>query len=265
MTDQPHAMAAPVAVFFGETVHKVLRKGGLSVTQTRHAADVEAAQRLRSVCFGTDAPDGDDLDARCLHFLVHTFPAGQLVCCFRLLLLTGPEAAQQSYSGRFYDLSMLKTYSGWIAELGRFCVHPDARDPDVLRVAWGALAAFVDEHGVRMLIGCSSFQGTDADPYRDSFAVLHARYLAPAPWRPGVVAPEVVGFAELLAGTDADPTRGLARMPSLLRSYLVMGGRVSDHAVVDRQMNTLHVFTGLEVAAIPPARKRLLRAVLAGS
>jgi hypothetical protein len=40
-----------------------------------------------------------------------------------------------------------------------------------------------------------------------------------------------------------------------------MGGWVSDHAVIDRQMNTLHVFTGLEIAAIPPNRARLLRAL----
>ena len=40
-----------------------------------------------------------------------------------------------------------------------------------------------------------------------------------------------------------------------------MGGWVSDHAVIDARMNTLHVFTGVEIAAIPPARKRLLRAV----
>ena len=51
------------------------------------------------------------------------------------------------------------------------------------------------------------------------------------------------------------------KMPPLLRTYLIMGGWVSDHAVVDRQMNTLHVFTGLEIGAIPPARKKLLRAV----
>jgi hypothetical protein len=50
-------------------------------------------------------------------------------------------------------------------------------------------------------------------------------------------------------------------MPPLLRSYLVMGGWVSDHAVVDRDMNTLHVFTGVEVAAIPAARQRSLRAI----
>ena len=50
-------------------------------------------------------------------------------------------------------------------------------------------------------------------------------------------------------------------MPPLLRTYLMMGGWVSDHAVVDRDLNTLHVFTGLEITAISPARKKLLRAV----
>jgi putative hemolysin len=51
----------------------------------------------------------------------------------------------------------------------------------------------------------------------------------------------------------------LQMLPPLLRSYLMMGGWVSDHAVIDHQMNTLHVFTGLEIAAIPEGRKRLLR------
>jgi len=40
-----------------------------------------------------------------------------------------------------------------------------------------------------------------------------------------------------------------------------MGGWVSDHAVVDPEMGTLHVFTGVEIRAIPATRKRLLRAV----
>ena len=39
----------------------------------------------------------------------------------------------------------------------------------------------------------------------------------------------------------------------------MMGGWVSDHAVMDRQLNTMHVFTGLEVRSIPPARARTLR------
>ena len=56
-----------------------------------------------------------------------------------------------------------------------------------------------------------------------------------------------------------DAKRAMLAMPPLLRTYLLMGGWVSDHAVVDRDLNTLHVFTGLEIRAIPPARARLLR------
>ncbi|MBT4567722.1 MAG: ornithine-acyl-ACP acyltransferase, partial [Marinovum sp.] len=58
-----------------------------------------------------------------------------------------------------------------------------------------------------------------------------------------------------------DMRQALRRMPPLLRSYLMMGGWVSDHAVVDSQLNTLHVFTGIEIRSMPAARKRLLRAL----
>jgi putative hemolysin len=90
--------------------------------------------------------------------------------------------------------------------------------------------------------------------------MLKERHIAPKRWRPRVKAPNVFRFAQKLRGKP-DVKQAMRRMPPLLRTYLMMGGWVSDHAVVDAQMNTLHVFTGLEIRAIPPARKRLLRAV----
>jgi putative hemolysin len=111
-----------------------------------------------------------------------------------------------------------------------------------------------------MLFGCSSFYGTDAGAYADSLGLLAARHLAPARWMPTVKAPLTVPFARDLAGRAIDGKEAMQRMPPLLRSYLMLGGWVSDHAVVDPDLNTLHVFTGLEIAAIPDSRKRLLRA-----
>ena len=73
-------------------------------------------------------------------------------------------------------------------------------------------------------------------------------------------APRVFRFARALRLRKPDPRAAMAAMPPLLRSYLAMGGWVSDHAVVDDHLDTLHVFTGLEIRAIPPARARLLRA-----
>ena len=38
------------------------------------------------------------------------------------------------------------------------------------------------------------------------------------------------------------------------QNCLKMGGWVSDHAVIDRDLGTIHVFTGVEVKNIPASR-----------
>jgi putative hemolysin len=225
--------------------------------------DVEAAQRLRALAFrGTHAGlDADAYDALCLHVLIEEGTTGTLVCCFRLMPLDNGRAIEQSYSAQHYGLARLAQFEGAMVEMGRFCVHPDHADPDILRVAWGALTKYVDDAGVEMLFGCSSFKGTSEDAYLDAFSLLKERYLAPKRWLPRVKAPSVFPFARKLRLRHADLKAAMKVMPPLLRTYLMMGGWVSDHAVVDRDLNTLHVFTGLEITAISPARKKLLRAV----
>ena len=238
--------------------------------------DIERAQRLRYSAFlaGRDLagrdddedlakPEGiesDSFDDLCTHMLVEEVATGRLVCCFRLLPLARGEEITRSYSAQFYELSALSRFDAPMVEMGRFCMAPDCHDPDVLRVAWGAMTRFVDDNGVEMLFGCSSFRGTDAEAYLDAFAMLKDRHLAPRRWLPRVKAPSVFRFAHKLRRRQPDLKQAMKRMPPLLRTYLLMGGWVSDHAVVDRQMNTLHVFTGVEISAIPHARRRLLRA-----
>jgi putative hemolysin len=242
-----------------------LTRGRFRACIVRDAAGLAEARALRRQVFRADCADGaDPLDAACTHVLLRDTASGAAVGGFRMLLLaTGADIAR-SYSAGFYDLSRLMAWPGPMIEIGRFCLHPDCRDPDALRVAWGAIAGCVDAHAVTMLFGCSSFPGTDPAPHGDAFAWLKARHLAPQPWRPGVAAPEVYRFAARLRRRP-DPARALPALPPLLRSYLGLGGWVGDHAVIDRQMNTLHVFTGVEIAAIPPARQRLMRAIATGA
>ena len=202
----------------------------------------------------------DRFDRAATHVLVRAGDSGVVVATFRMSVFEGPAIAQ-SYAAQSYDLTGLEAFNGPMLELGRFCVHPGHADPDILRIAWASLTAYVDRMGVRMLFGCSSFAGTSPTPYLDAFALLKARHLGPVCWQPGVRAPEVFRCcAEVAHGPDL--ARASAALPQMLRTYLMMGGWVSDHAVVDRDMNTLHVFTGLEIAATPPARKRLLRALV---
>jgi putative hemolysin len=238
-----------------------LTKGRYHARLAETKADIAAAQALRHLAFfGREGRDADDFDAICTHVLIEEVRGGGLVACFRILPLTGGGEIGRSYSAQYYELSALADFEGPMVEMGRFCVAPGLRDPDILRLAWGAMAAYVDENKVEMLFGCSSFDGTDAAQYLDAFAMLKERHLAPKRWLPRVKAPQVFRFAARLR-RKPDVKRAVAGMPPLLRTYLMMGGWVSDHAVVDRQLNTLHVFTGLEIGRIPPARKRALRAV----
>ena len=231
------------------------------------AEDLRLALDLRARAFrgGPAASDqavsdADHIDEVCQHMLVTERTSGRLVCCFRLMpLKTGAEIGR-SYSAQYYDLESLRAYPHPMVEMGRFCMDPALDDPEILRVAWGAMTAYVDANGVQLLFGCSSFQGTEAEAHLDAFALLNARHIAPSRWLPKVKAPSVFPFAKRLGLRRPNMKRALSRMPPLLRTYLAMGGWVSDHAVVDNDLGTLHVFTGVEISRIPAARARLLRA-----
>ncbi|QDL93367.1 GNAT family N-acetyltransferase [Paroceanicella profunda] len=242
------------------------RKPRYAARFAENAADILAAQRLRYRSFraapgpeGETGLDADDFDRVCRHVLVEDTRDGRLVCCFRILPLRDGSEIGRSYSAQYYDLEALKSYTGPMVEMGRFCVDPAVQHPDILRVAWGAVTGFVEENGVELLFGCSSFHGTEAEEYHDAFALLAERHLAPKRWLPRVKAPRVFRFAARLGLRKPDLKLAMKRMPPLLRTYLVMGGWVSDHAVIDKDLNTLHVFTGVEVRSVPKARARLLR------
>ena len=138
------------------TIH--LRKGRYLARQTTDPADIAAARALRTAAFDCPAEDNDPHDARCTHILIEDTTDGTLVCTYRLFALHGADVPQ-SYAAQFYELSALQDYEGLMMELGRFCVAPDRRDPDILRVAWAALTEYVDAQGVQLLYGCSTFAG----------------------------------------------------------------------------------------------------------
>lgn len=229
--------------------------------------DVLACQRLRYLTFietrglpgSGERLDADEFDALCRHMMVEDTRTGQLVCCFRMMPLSSGTEISRCYSAKYYDLKALADYPGRLVEMGRFCVHPAWKDPAILRVAWSAMTRFVDENEVELLFGCSSFYGVDAEDYSDAFALLKEKHIAPSRWLPRVKAPKVFRFARRLRLRRPNMKLALGRMPPLLRTYLVMGGWVSDHAVIDNELNTLHVFTGVEIARVPASRARVLR------
>ena len=260
---------------------QALAKGNYLARFAEAGADVLRAQELRWRAFraarrpgAAGGRDADEFDRLCRHMLVEERQTGRLVAAARLLPLTSGCEIGRSYSARHYDLSALAAWPGRMVEMGRFCLDPACRDPDVIRILWGAVTRLVEAVGAGLLFGCTSFRGTDAGPYRDAFAMLGKHHRAPERWLPKVKAPRVVrfdrGFGDEIGGGPGrgpghpagDAGRAPMRcLPPLLKSYLAMGGWVGDHAVVDDDLGTLHVFTAVEVSRIPPARARALRAL----
>ena len=236
-------------------------KGVYSARISGAMEDILAAQEFRSARFGgaEQGLDCDSFDNLCRHVLVEDLETGALVACYRFLYLANGQELERSYAAQFYGLSRLQTYPKPLLEIGRFCIDEARNDPDILRIAWALLTRYVDLFGIGMMFGCASFDGVSKAPYRDAFALLKHKYMAPERWKPVQRAPQLIPFAVELAEHRPNLKKANATMPSLLRSYLAMGGWVSDHAVVDTQLDTLHVFTAVEIDAIPAARKRFLR------
>lgn len=235
-----------------------IRKGKLIARLVQGRAEMGRVMAFRGAAFPRVAGREEDAqDALSAHVVVEA--EGEMLGYFRVMLFGWGAGLAQGYAARFYDVGPLSGYARPIAEIGRFCVRPGGVHPDVLRLAWGAMTRIVDEGQAGLLVGCSSFRGADWTRHRAGLALLAAEFVGPEEHLPGRKAAEVVELAA--AGPVGDRRAALARLPPLLRTYLGMGGWVSDHAVVDRDLDTLHVFTCVEVDRVPAARVASLRAV----
>lgn len=245
-----HAAAAHIVAADADTVS--LQFGSYRAFIGTSCENRNAALSLRASAFKDGDADVDRFDSECLHgSVIHG--TGAALVAFRARLIKRPTTLADTYTGQYYDLSPLHQVTGPYLELGRFCQADGPSDMTALRLAWAALSVLVDRHDVRMMIGCSSFPGSDPDIHRAALSVLRTHHLGPKALRPKRMSPMAFDLPEANAGT--------ASLPQLLRSYLGMGGWVSDHAVRDADLDRLHVFTGLATDTIPETRKARLRAL----
>lgn len=219
-------------------------------------ADIAACQGLRHSCFhGRAGLDVDPFDTNFEHVMIER--AGALVGTLRLRVLPDGADFGQTYTGRFYDFGPM---CGPTLEVGRFCLKGNGASFDILQQAWAVITRLVDLHGVTYLFGCASFHGSDPALYADAFAHLYHGYQGKIK-----IAPKDVDHKALseIFNEPFDPKQAFVQMPQLLRTYLGLGGFVSDHLVFDRELGTMHVFIGVEIAAIPEARVKSLRRMVA--
>lgn len=242
----------------------LLERGRYAARVAETPEETAAVLALRARAFRAGADDADAQDADCLHLMVGPRDGGAPVAACRIRILGSGAEFGLSYAARYYRVAGIGGVTRPMAEIGRFCVASGVEDPDVIRLLWAALTLRLggsgqDGAGVAWLFGCTSFPGADPARHHAALSLLGARHALPERWRVEAATGMAVPLGTLPPG-DEDAAR--AGLPPLLRSYLAMGARVGAEAVIDRDLDTIHVFTLLEVAAIPPARLAALRALV---
>ncbi len=232
-----------------------------SVRLAQSPKDVQAAQRLRYDVFveelggsGADVDHDarleiDRFDAFVDHLLLqdHAREGAPVVGVYRLLREDAAQSAGQFYSEDEYDLTLLRQSGLKLLELGRSCVHPDYRGGTALFQMWQGLADYVADHEIQVLFGVASFHGTDPQELAHPLSQLHERYLAPEALR---VRARQYQPMNLVPSELIDRKRAAREMPSLIKSYLRLGGCVGDGAFVDQAFNTTDVCLVLDTARL---------------
>lgn len=229
----------------------------LEVRLGRGEQDRLAAARLRYTVFveemGGDGPlvdhqnrfEQDRFDPYCDHMiLVDTAcdPASlnHVVGVYRLMTEKAAQDVGQFYSEDEYDLAVLKSSGRRLLELGRSCVAKDYRGGQALALLWDGLADFVISHEIEVMFGVASFHGTDIKDFSAPLSHLYYNHLAPMDLR--VMAREgVYQRMDLLPEERLDRVAAMRDVPSLMKSYLRLGGFVGDGAFIDHSFNTTDV------------------------
>lgn len=233
-----------------------LRASNLGVRLATSAAELNAAQALRYRVFyeemGAKADattlasrlDHDEFDAIADHLLVvdHDFGEGaeSVVGTYRLIRQEAADAFGRFYSESEYNIAALKRFPGRKLELGRSCTAPAYRSRMVLQLLWRGIAAYVFHHGIELMFGCASLNGTNPDQLAGELTYLATHHRAPEAICPVALSERYVEMRRL-PPDSINPKQALMRLPPLIKGYLRLGGFVGEGAVIDSQFNTTDI------------------------
>ena len=233
--------------------------------------DRRAAERLRYEVFveelGGDGAmvdhghrlERDAIDPACEHLILidkrrDASSLSHVIGVYRLLTDEKATAHGRFYSEAEYDLSLLKSSGKRLLELGRSCVHADYRSGLALRQLWAGLAAYVLEREIDILFGVASLHGTDINAHAQSLSMLHQAHLAPPDLRVRALEAAYQPM-DLIPADQIDRVAAMRSVPSLIKSYLRLGGFVGDGAFIDHAFNTTDVCLVMDTGRMTDAAR----------
>ena len=203
------------------------------------------AQKFRQRVFknseiGLDEDEFDKVSDHCL--IYDRNKDNKLVLVFRSRSFSSMKEIVRGYSAQYYDLTKLTDLAFTPMEIGRLCIDKEANDPFLLLYAFKYLLSLISDGQTDFIFGCTSFIGADNPRHLNSFRFLKNNQLAEAKFQIYKKSSCILDLKKEIARTDGSKLTNNS-LPPLLKFYLRLGGKVSDHAVIDRDLDTLHVFT----------------------
>lgn len=245
------------------------RIGALEVRLASSPSEVKKAQKLRYKVFYEEMSaipdmqaqlsrrDRDGFDKICDHLLVldhdtRTASGGPaIVGTYRLLRQEVAERHTGFYSASEFDIGSLVARHPDLKflELGRSCVLQPYRTKRTVELLWHGIWSYVRSHGIDVMVGCASLEGTDPEALALPLSFLHHNASAPVEWSVSALPGRHVAM-DRLAATEIDMKAALRTLPPLVKGYLRLGAHIGDGAVIDRQFGTTDVLIILPVQSI---------------
>lgn len=222
--------------------------GGLTLSLTRDAKDLHAAQRLRHRVFveelgarpdGNGGLDTDIFDEGADHLVMRDAarPDLDVVATLRV----GPGTR---YTEREFDVSALRRSGRVLVEAGRACLHAEYRGGLAGMLLFKGLIGVLRDRGAELAVGTASFPGARVEPHLPALRRLQQEALACETIRP------VAHGAGAVTVTGTAPRAAMAGVPALIKTYLRAGAWVGAGAYCDRAFNTVDVCIVLDVARL---------------
>lgn len=227
--------------------------GQYDVRLARSEAEIHAAQKLRyEVLFKESGGrvtremlnterEEDEWDQIAYHVVVLDKRLdNKVVGTVRLVSNSALAEGQQFYTEHAFDMSRMLNAYDRVLELSRACVCPEGRGGAILMLIWKYTMQFIEHNHYDVLFGCASFKGTDYLAHSEILSYLYDKHLAneelmPIPKK----SVNSVNINDFKVALGKGKERG--KVPTMLRGYLKIGARISDHAIIDSVFNTTFV------------------------
>lgn len=233
-----------------------------SIKLAETADEIAAAQRLRyrvfveemgaaadasSQAFGMET---DGFDAYFEHLILQDNNLAQndnVVGVYRLLRSEVAKTGLGFYSAGEFHLDKIIDSGRNAVELGRSCVDARYRGGTAMYFLLNGLAEYVEKNNIEILFGAASFHGTDIQAVAHGLSFLHHNHLTENGLRVAAYGPNAIAM-DILSEAETDRAAALMQIPSLMKSYLRLGGTVGTGAYVDHAFNTIDVCLVMDTA-----------------